>query len=71
MSTLYHTSYSSLVLNAPAGPEKTLSVLVLFPHDFFEKFCQSSFLLILRNRQRTSTLSVFSGPAGAFSTREL
>ena len=30
MSTLYHTSYSSLVLNAPAGPEKTLSVLVLF-----------------------------------------
>ena len=30
MSTLYHTSYSSLVLNAPAGPEKTLSVLVLY-----------------------------------------
>ena len=30
MSTLYHTSYSSLVLNAPAGPEKTLSVLVLW-----------------------------------------
>ena len=29
MSTLHHTSYSSLVLNAPAGPEKTLSVLVL------------------------------------------
>ena len=29
MSTSYHTSYSSLVLNAPAGPEKTLSVLVL------------------------------------------
>ena len=29
MSTLYHTSYSSLVLNAPAGPEKSLSVLVL------------------------------------------
>ena len=30
MSTSYHISYSSLLLKAPAGPEKSLSVLVLW-----------------------------------------
>ena len=42
MSTLYHTSYSSLVLNAPAGPEKTLSVLVLFTTNSAQGFRHNS-----------------------------
>ena len=39
MSTSYHISYSSLLLKAPAGPEKSLSVLVLC----FKKLSKNDF----------------------------
>ena len=56
MSTSYHINIRSLVLKALVSPAESLSLLVLWD---------------LKVAQRTSTLSVFSGPAGAFSTREL